>query len=70
MVITVSKEQIYFIIILVLTGLQIYQLTQLNKSKREIDKIWDQLATWNTMVAMKLLELQDSINKLNENKNK
>jgi hypothetical protein len=70
MVITVSKEQIYFIIILVLTGLQIYQLIQLNKSKKEIDKIWDQLATWNTMVAMKLLELQDSINKLTENKNK
>jgi hypothetical protein len=70
MVITVSKEQIYFIIILVLTGLQIYQLIQLNKSKREIDKIWDQLATWNTMVAMKLLELQDSISKLKENKDK
>jgi len=70
MVITVSKEQFYFIIILVLTGLQIYQLIQLNKSKREIDKIWDQLATWNTMVAMKLLELQDSISKLKENKDK
>jgi hypothetical protein len=68
MVITLSKEYFYFIIILVLTGLQIYQLIQLNKSKKEIDKIWDQLSTWNTMVAIKLLEFQDIINKLDKNK--
>ena len=46
-----------------------YQI-QLSKSKKEIDKLWEQISTWNTMVAMKLLEIQDIINKLNENKNK
>ncbi len=68
--ITLSVEQIYFFFILVLLGLQIYQQIQLSKAKREIDKLWDQISTWNTMVAMKLLELQDSITKLNENKKK
>jgi uncharacterized membrane protein len=68
--ITLSIEQIYFFFILVLLGLQIYQQIQLSKTKKEIDKLWDQISTWNTMVAMKLLELQDSITKLNENKKK
>jgi uncharacterized membrane protein len=68
--ITLSIEQIYFFFILALLGLQIYQQIQLSKTKKEIDKLWDQISTWNTMVAMKLLELQDSITKLNENKKK
>jgi uncharacterized membrane protein len=68
--ITLSIEQIYFFFILTLLGLQIYQQIQLSKTKKEIDKLWDQISTWNTMVAMKLLELQDSITKLNENKKK
>lgn len=70
MSITLSIEQIYFFFILLGLGLQVYQQIQLSKSKKEIDKIWDQISTWNTAVAMKLLELQDIINKLNENKNK
>jgi uncharacterized membrane protein len=68
--ITLSVEQIYFFFILLLLGLQFYQQIQLSKSKKEIDKLWEQISTWNTMVAMKLLEIQDIINKLNENKNK
>jgi uncharacterized membrane protein len=68
--ITLSVEQIYFFFILLLLGLQVYQQIQLSKSKKEIDKLWEQISTWNTMVAMKLLEIQDIINKLNENKNK
>ena len=68
--ITLSIEQIYFFFILMLLGLQVYQQIQLSKSKKEIDKLWEQISTWNTMVAMKLLEIQDIINKLNENKNK
>jgi len=68
--VTLSVEQIYFFFILLLLGLQFYQQIQLSKSKKEIDKLWEQISTWNTMVAMKLLEIQDIINKLNENKNK
>jgi hypothetical protein len=49
-------------------GLQIRQHIQLEKAKREIDKLWDQISTFNTMVAIKLLENQKEIAKLNENK--
>jgi predicted house-cleaning noncanonical NTP pyrophosphatase (MazG superfamily) len=34
----------------------------------EIDKVWDQIATFNTMVALKLLENQKEIANLKENK--
>ena len=54
--------------LLILMGLQIRQQIQLEKAKREIDKLWDQISTFNTMVAIKLLETQKTIDKLNENK--
>ena len=54
--------------LLILMGLQIRQHIQLEKAKREIDKLWDQISTFNTMVAIKLLENQKEIAKLNENK--
>jgi len=66
--ITITMEHIYMFIVFLLMGIQIYQNIQLDKSKKEINKLWDQISTWNTMVAMKLLENQKEINKLQENK--
>lgn len=66
--ITINIEQVYFFFVVMLLILQIYQQIQLHKTKNEIDKLWDQISTWNTMVALKLLETQDNINKLSENK--
>jgi hypothetical protein len=48
-------------------GLQIYQYRQLEKSKKEIQQLWDQISTFNTMVALKLLETQQEIINLKEN---
>jgi hypothetical protein len=55
-------------IILLLMGLQIRQHVQLEKTKEEVKKIWDQISVFNTMVAMKLLETQKDIDKLKAKK--
>jgi len=66
--ITLTPEHILIGALLLLMGLQIRQHIQLEKTKREIDKLWDQISTFNTMVALKLLETQKELAKLNENK--
>ena len=66
--ITLTPEHLLIGALLLLMGLQIRQQIQLEKTKRELDKIWDQISTFNTMVAIKLLETQKTIDKLNENK--
>jgi hypothetical protein len=66
--ITLTPEHIMVGALLFLMGLQIRQHIQLEKAKREIDKLWDQISIFNTMVAIKLLENQKEIAKLNENK--
>jgi len=66
--ITLTPENILIGTLLLLMGLQIRQHIQLEKNKREIDKLWDQISTFNTMVALKLLETQKELAKLNENK--
>ena len=67
--ITITPEQLYIGIILLLMGLQIKQHVQLEKAKSEIKKIWDQISVFNTMVAMKLLETQKDLDKLKEKNN-
>ena len=66
--ITISPEHIYMFVYLFLTVMQIYQFKQQEKLKKEVDKLWDQIATFNTMVDLKLLETQKELAKLNENK--
>ena len=66
--ITLTPEHLLIGALLLLMGLQIRQQIQLEKTKREIDKIWDQISTFNTMVTLKLLETQKDLAKLNENK--
>jgi hypothetical protein len=66
--ITLTPEHLLIGALLLLMGLQIRQHIQLEKAKKEIDKLWDQISTFNTMVAIKLLETQKTIDKLNENK--
>ncbi len=66
--ITITPEHVYFFSVMILMILQIYQHRQLDKTKKEIDKIWEQISTFNTMVALKLLENQKELAKLKENK--
>jgi len=66
--ITLTPENMLIGALLILMGLQIRQHIQLEKTKKEVDKLWDQISTFNTMVALKLLETQKDIAKLNEDK--
>ena len=66
--ITITSDHVYMFIVFLLMGIQIYQNIQLDRAKKEIDKLWDQISTFNNMVAIKLLENQKEINKLQENK--
>jgi hypothetical protein len=50
-------------------GMQVFQWKQINKAHREIDKLWNQISVFNTMVAMKLLETQKNIDILNNKEN-
>ena len=68
MTIEITPENVYMGITCLLLVLQVWQYYQLDKTKKEIKKIWDQISTFNTMVAIKLLETQKNIDKLNENK--
>ena len=68
MTIEVTPNLVYTVIALFLLVMQVYQHRQLDKARKEIDKLWDQISTFNTMVAIKLLENQKEIAKLNENK--
>ena len=54
---------------LFLIAMQVYQQYKLDKTKKEIESIWQQISIFNTMVALKLLETQKELAKLNENKN-
>lgn len=69
MTFTLTQEHIYLSIIFFLMGIQIYQWKQVYKLKDEIKKLWDQISIWNTMVAMKLLDTQKEIDKLNNKEN-
>jgi hypothetical protein len=69
MTFTLSQEHFYLIIILFLMGMQVFQWRQINKAHSEIQKIWNQISVWNTMIAMKLLDTQKSIDILNNKEN-
>lgn len=69
MTFTLTQEHIYLGIIIFLMGIQIYQWKQVYKLKDEVKKLWDQISIWNTMVAMKLLDTQKEIDKLNNKEN-
>ena len=69
MTFTLTQEHFYLIIILFLMGMQLFQLRQINKAHSEIQKLWNQISVWNTMVAMKLLDTQKEIDILNNKEN-
>jgi len=68
MTLEITPENIYMSVTCLLLVLQVWQYYQLDKTKKEIDKVWDQISTFNTMVALKLLENQKEIANLKENK--
>ncbi len=69
MTFTLNQEHLYLGIILFLMGMQVHQWVKINKLNDEVQKLWDQISTFNTMVAIKLLETQKDIDKLNNKEN-
>jgi hypothetical protein len=70
MTITFTQEHFYVGIILLLMGIQMIQWKQIFSLKSEVKKLWDQISVFNTMVAIKLLDTQKEIDKLNNKENK
>jgi hypothetical protein len=69
MTITFTQEHVYIGIILFLMGIQIFQWKQIFNLKSEVQKLWNQISVFNTMVAIKLLDTQKEIDKLNNKEN-
>ena len=69
MTFTLTQDHVYIGIIIFLMGMQVLQWIQINKLKDEVQKIWNQISVFNTMVAMKLLDTQKEIDKLNNKEN-
>ena len=62
MTVTFTPEHLYIGIILILVGLQIYQLRLIHKLEKECDDIWAQLGTLVGSITRQILSLQKDIN--------
>ena len=62
MTITFTQEHLYIGIILILVGLQIYQLRLIKKLEKECDDIWAQLGTLVGNITSQIMSLQKDIN--------
>jgi hypothetical protein len=62
MTVTFTPEHIYIGIIVVLVGLQIYQLRLIKKLEKECDDIWAQLGTLVGNITSQMLSMQKDIN--------
>jgi hypothetical protein len=62
MTVTFTSEHLYIGIIVVLIGLQIYQLRLINKLEKECDDIWAQLGTLVGNITSQILSLQKDLN--------
>jgi hypothetical protein len=62
MTVTLTQEHLYLGIIIILAGLQIYQLRLIKKLEKECDDIWAQLGTLVGNITSQILSLQKDIN--------
>ena len=69
MTFTLTQEHLYLSIIFILMGIQVFQWIQIYKLKDEVQKLWNQISVFNTMVAIKLLDTQKEIDKLSNKEN-
>ena len=71
MTVNLTETTLYVAIILVLMGIQIYQLVQTRKLEKECRDLWDQLGTLTFSVTSKMLDMQKDLNgKQDRNENK
>jgi high-affinity nickel permease len=62
MTINLTETTLYVAIIVVLMGIQIYQLVQTRKLEKECKDLWDQIGTLTFSVTTKMLEMQKDLN--------
>jgi hypothetical protein len=62
MTVTFTQEHLYIVIIIILAGLQIYQLRLIKKLEKECDDIWAQLGTLVGNITSQILSLQKDLN--------
>jgi hypothetical protein len=72
---TITLEQIYFGIFIFVSLMQVYLIRKIDKNtneviyqNKEIQKIWEQIGMMASTIAIKHLELEKEVSKLNENK--
>ena len=68
MTITLTQEQFYIGIIVILIGIQIYQQRLIKKLEQECDDIWAQLGTLVGNITSQVLSMQKDINSKEDKK--
>ena len=68
MTITFTQEHFYIGIIIVLVGLQLYQLRLIRKLEKDCDDIWAQLGTLVGNITSQILSLQKDLNSKEDKK--
>jgi cell shape-determining protein MreC len=67
MIVTITKEMIYVGLIALLLILQIYQTRHIEKNKKDIDDLWNQMQSLVLSIASALDQLEK---KIDENQDK
>jgi hypothetical protein len=67
MIVTITKEMIYVGLIALLLILQIYQTRRIEKNKKDIDALWNQMQSLVLSIASALDQLEK---KIDENQDK
>ena len=68
MTVTFTPEHLYIGIIIVLIGVQLYQLRLIKKLEKECDDIWAQLGTLVGNITSQILSLQKDLNSKEDKK--
>ena len=67
MTFTITETQFYMGIVVLLMVIQIYQQSQIKKLQKESEKLWDQIGTFISTLAIQLTQMQKEIdNKQNK----
>ena len=59
--ITIDKIDVYFLVTLILLGIQVYQRYQITNLRRELINTWTQMHTIVTVVSAKLISMEKDI---------
>ena len=61
MTFTITGQQLYVGLAVALIAVQIYQQTQIRNLQKDKEKLWDQISTFVSAVAIQVVQLQEDI---------